>query len=118
MLDSTKYQPKEEVGIQHNELKTNGFYYSKQQAGSKRYISPIVLYENGPVLLFDNFGNSSSPLIKTKNGKECSLETGQDHETIIEFFECYLEMVDFKTIHSVFFVKDSQIHPTMCYLPP
>lgn len=109
ILISNEYKPKEEVGIQNNELKTNGFYYSKHEKRNKKFINPIVLFEKGPVMLFDNFGNGSNKNVKIKNGQKCYLDTGQNHETIIQFFECYLKIVDFVTIYSVFFVKDGLI---------
>lgn len=106
--------PKEKVGANAQNLKLDGFYYSKHLhikpiSDTARYISPMIFFKDGTTMDFDYIGNSSITLRKRAKGKKCLLKPRQDFETIIDFFKCYAEVVKKKEVYSVFSLDKDKI---------
>ena len=105
---------KEKIGINNQNFKINGFYYSKHiriksKTDTVKYIHPIIFFENGMVVPFDFIGNSSNTLKRKGNGKKCKLKPRQDFNTIINFFRCYTEIVDKKKVFTVYSINSNMI---------
>lgn len=99
--------PKEKIGVHGRNFKLDGFYYSKHmymrsQNDTARYISPHIFFKNGLMIRFDATGNGSFSNTINQKGKQCTIEPGQDFETIIEFFKCRAELFKVRRTPSVY----------------
>lgn len=105
---------KEKIGMYNRTIKLEGFYYSKHiyvksVKDSVRSIDPIIFFEDGTFLNFDNLGNGSLILNIKEKDKICALEPRQDFDTIIKYFKCYSEIVKKTKTNSVYSIDKNNI---------
>jgi hypothetical protein len=105
--------PKNKIGLNNNNLKINGYYYTKHidikiPRDTIKYIAPLVLFENGSAFRYDYVGNGKGISKRSFGDTTCFLneEGKKNFSNITEYFACLLPSLEFKEVYTVYAVYD------------